>query len=272
MGTKKDSNNFNYKHVIKHLKSKGFYIIQKIMGEKEGTIAKRMSCIRFGHKKMDGNCLFLGPGKKHIPELLFYFDTNNEVSFFFNFAVSISGTKRDSFIPFFGEFETSVRENKSEEKLAETLRLFFEKYQDFVDFILKVQYTSLSYFSKSDFIENLTEVRFHKYFVANGKEIDMKQTDTTQFDLDMDILDDNSLFSIYSRFILSNTNAKFFNSKTIFLRDLSSGIIHKSKTRSAIKSVYKSRQFFELCSTVFFETLEEMASKAKDAEYQLIAA
>lgn len=267
MATKKDSNNFNYKQAIKHIKSKGFYIIEKRMGEKKGTIAKRMSFVRFGHSKMDGHALFLGVDQKYIPELIFYFDPTNEGSFFFNFAISIVGTKRDAFIPFFGEFETSVREFKSKEKLSETLRLFFEKYQDFIDFILRICFTDLCQSTKSKLTKSLIEARFHKYFVSNGKEIDSENTDSSQFDFEMKTLNDNSIFSIYSKFMLSSTNNSFFNSQTIFLKDLCTGKIHNSKTRSAITNVYKARQLFELCYQELYQSyLESKIYTIKRAE------
>lgn len=274
MGNKDRSiKEMTHKQAIKIMKSRGFYIIDKIEGDKKGTIAKRMSYVRFGHKGMDGYNLLFGSNRAFIPELIFYYDASDSSSFFFNFGISLMGTKRKAFIPFFGKFTTAIREVKSSKKFFEALSIFFELYHDFVTYVSQLRNTKIDSFLKKHVLKSLISMRFHSYFISNGKEIDLEETDIGQFTSNVISIDQNeSIFDIYTKFVVSNTCDDLFSPQVVILRDKKTKDFSRCTTRSIISNTYKARQFFELCSNTLFQIQEEEKNKYKQCNYQAIAA
>lgn len=255
MDAKKESKfnkEVNYKEVENYLKTKGFYQIDKQEGDPKGSVTKKFSFTRFGHKKLDG----LGLTKLYTPELIFYYDPSDSTGFFFHLGITISRTDRTCFVPFFGKYHTIVRKNKTLARVSEHLKELFDNYVDFVDFLQDMRKIQLGTKSQEKFVSKLVEQRFHKYFISHDKDIVLSKINNEQFLAFMPSLakEDNSLFGTYIRFIFSNLDKEYFSPQTFYYRDPETGKIRPTVSRKPIENIYRIRQFFDLCSDVLFET------------------
>lgn len=241
----------DYKEVVKYLKTKGFYVIDKQEGSASGSITKKFSHIQFGHKKLDG----LGLTKLYTPNLIFYYDPSNKGGFFFHLAISIARNDKTCFIPFYGQFHTIVRRNKTLSRVSEHLKELFDNYTDFVDFLQDLRKTVPSKRQRSKFLTQLIEQRFHPYFIAHDKKIIFEKIDHEQFLPQIPGLKDSeSLFGLYVRFVFSNLNKTYYMPQTFFYEEPKSNRARVSTSRKPIENRYRIRQFFDLCSNVLFET------------------
>lgn len=199
--------NLNVNEITSLLKDKGFYEIKS----KKSLNTKDLNSKRFGHKKLDGLILT----DQYIPELIFYYNQDTTKDYIFKLAISISGTSREHCITF-GKPFISVIKDKSYKEIINSLKLLFDQYVEFIDYIQTLRKISPSEEIRIELINLFNETRIKNYKSNKSKKDLLSEIkENVIFPAVPSLEEPESLFGLYVRFSLGAIDANFSASKYI---------------------------------------------------------